>query len=79
MIMWHYLDIILIAIIVALSAAYAVYALGSVKLKRVILTLLVRVFGVRVFSFFSPRLSGCSACSAGDARAELLKKLSAGQ
>ena len=77
--MWHYLDVILIAIVVTLSAAYAVYALGSVKLKRMALTLLVRVFGVRVFSFFSPRLSGCSACSAGDARAELLKKLSVGK
>jgi hypothetical protein len=79
MIMWHYLDVILIAIIVAVSAGYAFYSLGSIRLKRGVLRLLVRVFGVRVFSFFSPRLSGCSACSAGDARAELLKKLSAGK
>lgn len=75
--MWHYLDVILIALIVTMSAAYAVYALGSVKLKRAVLTLLVKVFGVRVFTFFSPRLSGCSACSANDARAEILRKLTA--
>ena len=75
--MWHYLDVILIALIVTMSAAYAVYALGSIKLKRAVLTLLVKVFGVRVFTFFSPRLSGCSACSASDARAEILRKLTA--
>ncbi len=75
--MWHYLDVMLIALIVTMSAAYAVYALGSVKLKRAVLTLLVKVFGVRVFTLFSPRLSGCSACSAGDTRAEILRKLTA--
>ena len=74
--MWHYLDVILIAIIVAVSAGYAFYSLGSIRLKRGVLTLLVRVFGVRVFSIFSPRLGGCSACSAGDSRAQILKKLS---
>jgi hypothetical protein len=75
--MWHYLDVILITLVVACSAAYAVYALGSIKLKRIALTWLVRVFGVRVFTFFSPRLGGCSACLGADARADLLKKLTA--
>jgi hypothetical protein len=77
MIMWHYLDLVLIMLIVTLSAGYALYSLGSIRLKRAALTLLVSVFGVRVFSFFSPRLGGCNACSAGDARAELLRKLTA--
>lgn len=77
--MWHYLDVILIAMIVSVSAGYAVYSLGSIRLKRAALSMLVRIFGVRVFSFFSPRLGGCSACSAGDTRAQLLKKLSAGK
>ena len=74
--MWHYLDVMLIAIIVAVSAGYALYSLGSIKLKRAALTMLVRVFGVRVFKLFSPRLGGCSACSANDARADILRKLS---
>jgi hypothetical protein len=73
--MWHYLDLLLIVVIVLISGAYAVYALGSVKLKRTVLTLLVRMFGARVFSVFSPRLTGCSNCSAGDSRADLLRKL----
>lgn len=73
--MWHYLDLLLIVVVVSLSGAYAVYALSSVRLKRAILTMLVRVFGVRVFSIFSSRLSGCSNCSAGDSRADVLRKL----
>lgn len=73
--MWHYFDLLLIVVIVSISGAYAIYALGSVKLKRAVLTVLVRVFGVRVFSIFSPRLTGCSNCSPGDSRAELLRKL----
>jgi steroid 5-alpha reductase family enzyme len=75
--MWHYLDAILIALIVAVSAGYAVYSFSSIKLKRALLTLLVRVFGVRVFMLFSPRLGGCNACSASDARADVLRKLAA--
>jgi hypothetical protein len=75
MIMWHYLDVILIAVIVAVSAGYAFYSLGSIRLKRGVLSLLVRVFGVRVFSIFSPRLGGCDACSGGDARAQLARTL----
>jgi len=73
--MWRYLDVLLITVIVTLSAGYAIYALASIKFKRAVLTLLVKVFGVRVFMFFSPRLGGCSACSANDTRAEVLQKL----
>jgi hypothetical protein len=76
MIMWHYLDVILITLIVTISAGYAFYSLGSIRLKRGVLTLLVRMFGVRVFSIFSPRLGGCDACSGGDARAQLARTLS---
>jgi hypothetical protein len=65
--MWQLLDVLLIAAVVAVSAAYAVYALSPVRAKRVILGWLVRIFGVRVFSVFSPRLSGCDQC-AGSAR-----------
>jgi steroid 5-alpha reductase family enzyme len=71
MIMWHLIDVATIALLVIMCAVYAFYTFSSIKLKRAILTLLVRVFGVRVFNIFSPRLGGCSACSGGDARQQL--------
>lgn len=74
MFMWQWLDVLLIAIVVACSAAYAIYALSPVRAKRVILGWLVRCFGVRVFSVFSARLSGCDGCDAGARKVELLKR-----
>lgn len=70
--LWHWLDVALIVLTVTLSATYAVYALSSVRIKRSILSGLVRCFGVRVFSVFSPRISGCNNCDAG-ARPDLRK------
>lgn len=69
---WHWLDVVLIALVVTLSAVYAVYALSSVRIKRLILSRLVSWFGMRVFSVFSPRISGCNNCEAG-ARPDLRK------
>ncbi len=72
--MWQMLDIVLMAIVVAVSAVYAVYALSPVRAKRVILGWLVRCFGVRVFSVFSPRLSGCGHCGGGARPGDQLRK-----
>lgn len=74
MFMWQWLDVLLIAIVVAFSAGYAIYALSPVRAKRVILGWLVRCFGVRVFSVFSPRLSGCSHCAGGARPDDQLRK-----
>ncbi|MGE0115400.1 MAG: hypothetical protein AB7T07_11025 [Steroidobacteraceae bacterium] len=74
--MWQLLDVLLIAVVVLLSGVYAIYALSSVRMKRILLSLLVRCFGVRVFAVFSPRISGCSNCDSAVARhAEFLRKL----
>jgi hypothetical protein len=72
--MWQLLDMVLITIVVAVSAAYAIYSLSSVRAKRVILGWLVRCFGVRVFSVFSPRLSGCDQCAGGARPGDQLRK-----
>jgi hypothetical protein len=72
--MWQLLDMVLIAIVVAFSAVYAIYSLSSVRAKRVILGWLVRCFGVRVFSVFSPRLSGCGHCAGGARPGDQLRK-----
>lgn len=74
--MWQFLDVVLIAVAVLLSAMYAVYSLSSVRIKRAILSGLTRVFGVRVFSVLSPRIGGCSGCEGGASRsANVLSKL----
>lgn len=77
--MWQVLDVVIVAAVVAFSAAYAIYALSSVRAKRVILGWLVRIFGVRVFSVFSPRLGGCGQCASGARPDDLLRGKSAQQ
>lgn len=72
--MWHVLDVLMVVVVVAISATYAIYSLSSVRVKRAILSLLVRCFGVRVFSLFSPRLSGCSNCAGGARPGDNLRK-----
>lgn len=72
--MWHLLDAFLMAIIVLLCSAYAVYSLSSVRVKRVLLSWLVRCFGIRVFSVLSPRIGGCNQCAAGTRDLEFLRK-----
>ena len=72
--MWQWLDVILVTLIVVLCAAYALYALGSIGLKRHLLSLLVRCFGLRVLSILSPRLGGCDNCSAGSRGSDFLRK-----
>jgi hypothetical protein len=73
--MWYLLDIALIAIVVLLCSCYVIYSLSSIHIKRVLLSWLVRIFGIRVFSVLSPRISGCDNCSAGTPAAEVLQKL----
>lgn len=72
--MWRVLDIVLVSAVVTFSAAYAIYALSSVRTKRAILGWLVRIFGVRVFSIFSPRLGGCGQCAGGARPDDQLRK-----
>ncbi len=62
--MWHLLDLILVSILVSLSALYIVYALGSMRVKRRMLELLIRCCGLRVYALFSPRAGSCSHCPA---------------
>ena len=66
---WQSLDTLLVLLLVLGSALYAVYNLGSVRIKRYMLEWLVRCFGLRLYSWLSPRVSGCSQCS-GDLQAE---------
>jgi hypothetical protein len=75
MTMWQLLDVLLITVVVAVSAAYAIYSLSPVRAKRAILGWLVRIFGIRVFSVFSPRLSGCGNCAGGARPDDGLRKL----
>ncbi len=74
MLMWQMLDVVLITVVVSAAAAYAIYALSPVPAKRVILGWLVRIFGVRVFWVFSPRLSGCDNCAGGARSDDRLRK-----
>ena len=72
--MWHVFDIVLTTLVVLLCCGYALYSLSSVTIKRAVLTLLVRCFGARVFSVFSPRISGCDNCAPGSSDLQLRKK-----
>ncbi|MGC3979862.1 MAG: hypothetical protein QM808_01235 [Steroidobacteraceae bacterium] len=75
--MWSWLDKLLIALVVLCSAVYALYSLSPVAVKRKLLSLVVRVFGLRVYSWLSPRVGGCDNCGGGaDLRNKaLLQKL----
>lgn len=73
--MWRWLDAVLITVVVLISGVYAVYSLSSIRVKRAMLSLLVRCFGVRVFTVLSPRIGGCDNCGTTDARAEIFRKL----
>jgi hypothetical protein len=72
--MWHVFDIVLTTFVVVLCCGYALYSLSSANIKRAVLTLLVRCFGTRVFSVFSPRISGCDNCAPASRDLQLGKK-----
>ena len=61
--MWYWLDWVVVTALAGCSACYVVYALGSVRFKRRILELFIRFFGLRIYSFLSPKVSGCNQCS----------------
>lgn len=73
--MWHVLDLILVLTLVSLSALYAVYALGSMQIKRRMLELLIRCCGLRVYALFSPRSGACTHCPADLQKRNLVRQL----
>ncbi len=62
--MAHWLETMLLALIVSTSVIYAVYTLSSVRMKRIMLGWLIRCCGLKVYAWLSPRVSGCTHCTA---------------
>ena len=61
--MRYLLEQVLLVLIVGISAIYVVYALSPASFKRIMLSWLIRCCGLKVYTWLSPRVGGCTHCA----------------
>lgn len=73
--MGYWLDRVFIVLVVAISAVYVIYALGSMSVKRRILAGFIHCFGLRIYTLLSPKIMGCTHCGVELQKKNLIRQL----